>query len=44
MDRRKSRFIVCHVYLERRLMCDATPEYNPASASCSKVKFDLRKA
>lgn len=44
VDRREVPFIVCHEYLERRLMRDAGLEYDPAHETCSAVEFDLRKA
>jgi hypothetical protein len=44
VDRREVPFIVCHEYLERRLMRDEGIDYDTAHAICSKVEFDLRKA
>ena len=44
VDRRELRFIVCHEYLERRLMRDEGLDYDTAHDICSKVEFDLRKA
>jgi hypothetical protein len=44
VDRRELPFIVCHEYLERRLMRDLGLEYDPAHELCSKVEFDLRKS
>ncbi len=43
VDHREIPFIVCHEYLERRLMRDAGMEYDPAHEACSAVEFDLRK-
>jgi hypothetical protein len=43
VDRREMPFIVCHEYLERRLMRDLDMEYDPAHEICSKVEFDIRK-
>jgi hypothetical protein len=43
VDHREMPFIVCHEYLERRLMRDEGMEYDPAHEVCSKVEFDLRK-
>jgi hypothetical protein len=44
VDRREVPFIVCHEYLERRLMRDEGIDYDTAHDICSKVEFDLRKA
>jgi hypothetical protein len=44
VDRRELPFIVCHEYLERRLMRDAKLDYDRAHEICSAVEFDLRKA
>jgi hypothetical protein len=43
VDRREVPFIVCHEYLERRLMRDEGLGYDTAHTICSKVEFDLRK-
>jgi hypothetical protein len=43
VDHREMPFIVCHEYLERRLMRDIDMEYDPAHEICSKVEFDIRK-
>ena len=43
VDRREVPFIVCHEYLERRLMRDEDLDYDTAHEICSKVEFDLRK-
>jgi hypothetical protein len=42
VDRREIHFIVCHEYLERRLMRDAGLRYDRAHEICSQVEFDLR--
>jgi len=44
VDRREVPFIVCHEYIERRLMRDAGLEYDHAHEICSKVEYELRKA
>jgi hypothetical protein len=44
VDRREVPFIVCHEYLERRLMRDEGLEYDRAHEICSRAEFDLRKA
>jgi hypothetical protein len=44
VDHREVPFIVCHEYLEHRLMRDRGIDYDTAHAICSKVEFDLRKA
>jgi hypothetical protein len=44
VDRREVPFIVCHEYLERRLMRDEGLDYDRAHEICSQVEFDLRKA
>jgi len=44
VDRREVPFIVCHEYLERRLMRDAGLDYDRAHEICSRVEFRLRKA
>ena len=44
VDRRELPFIVCHEYLERRLMRDERLDYESAHAICSRVEFELRKA
>lgn len=43
VDRRELPFIVCHEYLERRLMRDQGIDYDTAHNICSRVEFDLRK-
>jgi hypothetical protein len=43
VDRREVPFIVCHEYLERRLMRDEGLDYDSAHEACSKAEFDLRK-
>ncbi len=43
VDHREVPYILCHEYLERRLMRDAGMKYDPAHEVCSKVEFDLRK-
>jgi hypothetical protein len=43
VDRRELPFIVCHEFLERRLMRDRQLEYDEAHSICSRVEFDLRK-
>jgi hypothetical protein len=43
VDHRELPFIVCHEYLERRLMRDEGIGYDRAHEICSKVEFDLRK-
>ncbi len=43
VDRREVPFIVCHEYLERRLMRDAGLSYDKAHPACSRAEFDLRK-
>ncbi len=43
VDRRDLPFIVCHEYLERRLMRDEGLDYDTAHEVCSKVEFGLRK-
>ncbi len=42
VDRREVPFIVCHEYLESRLMRDAGLGYDRAHEICSQVEFDLR--
>jgi len=44
VDRREVPFIVCHEYLERRLMRDRRLGYDHAHEICSAVEFDLRLA
>jgi len=44
VDRREVPFIVCHEYLERRLMRDAGLEYDRAHEICSTVEFELPRA
>lgn len=43
VDRREMPFIVCHEYIERRLMRDERLEYDTAHSICSRFEFDLRK-
>jgi hypothetical protein len=43
VDRREMPYIVCHEYIERRLMRDEELDYDPAHEICSKVEFNLRK-
>lgn len=43
VDRRELPFILCHEYIERRLMRDEKIDYDRAHEICSKVEFDLRK-
>jgi hypothetical protein len=43
VDRREVPYIVCHEYIERRLMRDAKLDYDTAHTICSKVEFKLRK-
>jgi hypothetical protein len=43
VDRRELPFIVCHEYIERRLMRDEGMEYDPAHEACSQFEFQLRK-
>jgi hypothetical protein len=43
VDHRELPCIVCHEYIERRLMRDEGMEYGPAHEVCSKVEFELRK-
>jgi hypothetical protein len=43
-DRHELPFIVCHEYLERRLMRDAGLDYDGAHVTCSGIEFGLRKA
>lgn len=42
-DHREIPFVVCHEYLERRLMRDAGLGYNRAHEIASALEFDLRK-
>lgn len=42
-DRRELPFIVCHEYLERRLMRDAGLEYDRAHEVASALEYDLRR-
>jgi hypothetical protein len=44
VDHREIPFIVCHEYLERRLMRDEGLGYNRAHEIASCLEFDLRKA
>jgi hypothetical protein len=43
VDRREVPYIVCHEYLERRLMRDEGLDYDTAHDVCSRVEFHLRK-
>jgi len=43
VDRREVQFILCHEYLERRLMRDAQLDYDTAHNICSRVEFNVRK-
>ena len=43
VDRREVPFIVCHEYLERRLMRDRKIEYDTAHEIASRLEFDIRK-
>lgn len=43
VDRRETHFIVCHEYLERRLMRDEGLDYGRAHGMASRLEFDLRK-
>jgi hypothetical protein len=43
VDRREMPFIVCHEFLERRLMRDERIEYDRAHEICSRAEFELRK-
>jgi hypothetical protein len=43
VDRRELPFIVCHEYLERRLMRDAGLGYDRAHEIASALEFDLRR-
>jgi hypothetical protein len=43
VDYREIRFIVCHEYLERRLMRDKGLDYDHAHGIASRLEFDLRK-
>ena len=43
VGRREVPFIVCHEYLERRLMRDEGLDYDTAHEICSKAEFALRK-
>jgi len=44
LHRQEMPFIVCHEYLELRLMRDEGLDYDKAHEICSKVEFQLRKA
>lgn len=44
VDHREIHFIVCHEYLERRLMRDAGLQYDRAHEIASTLEYDLRKA
>lgn len=43
VDRREVHFVVCHEYLERRLMRDAGLGYDRSHEIASALEFDLRK-
>src|SRR6202011_3256568 len=43
LDRWELPFILCHEYLELRLMRDKGLAYDKAHEICSKVEFNLRK-
>lgn len=43
VDHREIPYIVCHEYLERRLMRDAGLGYDHAHDVCSSVEFNLRR-
>jgi hypothetical protein len=43
VDRREVHFVVCHEYLERRLMRDMGYNYATAHAAASALEYDLRK-
>lgn len=43
VDEREVPFVVCHEYLERRLMRDAGLGYDRAHAIASALEYDLRK-
>ena len=43
VDHREIHFIVCHEYLERRLMRDKELDYDHAHEIASQLEFDLRK-
>jgi hypothetical protein len=43
VDHREIHFIVCHEYLERRLMRDKGLGYDHAHSIASRLEFDLRK-
>jgi Virulence factor BrkB len=44
VDHREIHFIVCHEYLEQRLMRDKGLDYDHAHKIASKLEFDLRKS
>jgi hypothetical protein len=44
VDQRELPFVVCHEYLERRLMRDGGLEYARAHEIASALEYDLRKA
>jgi hypothetical protein len=43
LDPRELPYIVCHEYIERRLMRDAKIDYDTAHETCSRIEFQLRK-
>jgi hypothetical protein len=43
-DHRELPFVICHEYLERRLMRDGGLEYDRAHEIASALEYDLRKA
>jgi hypothetical protein len=43
VDHREMKYIVCHEYLERRLMRDRGMVYDGAHEIASKLEYDLRK-
>ena len=42
VDYREIPYILCHEYLERRLMRDRGMGYDPAHETASRLEFDLR--
>lgn len=43
VDHREVPFVVCHEYIERRLMRDEKLDYDTAHPICSRFEYDLRK-
>jgi hypothetical protein len=43
VDRREVQFILCHEYLERRLMRDEQLDYDTVHNICARVEFNVRK-